>query len=872
MQTRQQISGGILHLNGSICYFESMEVNTASAIEPISPIAQASQDTPLSSETPQRNFLSKRMIIVGIVTVLITIAAATVFLSGDRSLPASVSEELTSEQVKTLSPAEVKFESFVNKFGNLNLPARVVSYKIKNNFSDEEAQEFGGKLGLSELKASSNGNLILSNLIDPQERGMMTFNKTSGAFEYESFGDFKPSSFGNSPVANALSLLRSLNLMDETVACDYTYNRKDAQFLNFVECHRDLSKVGGPIIDLVGSLNLSESASLTNVKVGLTNENSADDPQVINLNQGLNGKARPNDFNTITFGFYKDGGVRRISSNLRWLSQKSQFPKADLYSPEEALAKFSGQQATFSLTIPAGIGLVDWEKVYPGNMATSEVATIEDFALVYPDNSPSQANETYVPHYLIRGSALLSSGFTVKFSQALPALKNPDVAGVSTIAQAGKQLQIKTLQIPSPRGSSSVSNLASSIPSASSSITGNSSPIPVTLPSPTPELPLCFQSNIQSGGLSSSLIIRLSINGETYELRNNGAHGIYVYLTSTPRPDIVAIRQAFYDIVRDQYIINVAKWYRSKPERLNQVQSPQDIRNMFDEMNGIDSSFDCQYPLPSQAYITTVDAPLPQCGVGNENATAVNRITDEVAQAIFQAKGQGKIAELAGKPDLLYGNRLFNGDRGYLHWFLQPIDTGAGWTEETADAHACYISGTSPSIFVYSDSKIEITISPKSPLTYADPVIEAVGWTIITDRLGNINSPKSREYLYYEYDKSQVTFNQPPAGYVVASNTLPEFMTNLASKLGLNQKETAQLLREFNNEVKTDKKYLQIGIVPLSEIEEKLPLEIMPKPNNLKRLHFVVTPQDSYQNIPAPTINSIKRGGLTVIEFGVHSL
>lgn len=185
----------------------------------------------------------------------------------------------------------------------------------------------------------------------------------------------------------------------------------------------------------------------------------------------------------------------------------------------------------------------------------------------------------------------------------------------------------------------------------------------------------------------------------------------------------------------------------------------------------------------------------------------------------------------------------------------------------------CYVTGSSPSIFIYPKSKTKMSITP-SYITYADPAVINSTWTGFADTNGNFSTNNKIEFpfLYYEYTSTKVSFNTPTEGYSIPYNQWEQVITDISNQINLNKKELERLMTETLTELKQHpaSAYLNIYIVPQNEINQKLPLEISPKPKNLHRLHLLIKPSNNVINLATPVIQKFERDDFTVVEIGLR--
>lgn len=160
---------------------------------------------------------------------------------------------------------------------------------------------------------------------------------------------------------------------------------------------------------------------------------------------------------------------------------------------------------------------------------------------------------------------------------------------------------------------------------------------------------------------------------------------------------------------------------------------------------------------------------------------------------------------------------------------------------------ALRLTGYSPTIFTYSPNT---KVQPLIPVFYID---------------------NNREYFYYEYDSTNISFKKPTNGWIVDKKNLKAFSKNISQILGLNPLESERLLFELNFsavDVKSDK--LFIGLIPREEVDKKLPLKIESL-NNPKviRYHFYVA--KAKNNVKPPQLNPVQRDEFLILELGSFS-
>lgn len=733
-----------------------------------------------------------------------------------------------------------------------------------------EVLTFGQRLGLDQYKAPDDKFVVLYNLADSQNRGLLTFNRETGEFSFQSWGTHQavktPRGWPeDSPEVEELakSFLSSLGVIDQTVSCPITYQRKEMEGVTFVECHRDWSLAGLPILNFVGVLNIPEERSLASVALGSVDENFPDDPSIINTSTGDDGKVRPNDFNTTTVAVADDGRILSIDSNLRQIASATTAGQNQLLTPQEALGQFLNHRSQLSLTIPAGAGFVDLAKVYPENLAQAKKATITDYLFTYLEKPAGVSQSTLVPHYLIRGLAQLSSGYNVRFTETVPALKT----GLSFLAPLGgtvageKTIKLETFT-PGPTSPTPLPTNYSLTPPRSSE------------PPAKVECDLSMLEVIaEIPGIGKIGLFKQPLLGS----RTFGY--IYPDDPSLKKP-IEEVRRAFFvenpGLVSRQSAILVARYIRSHHDVLwrfgGSNPTVNDIYNLYDFINGLSE-------LGAYPNLANLKAPLSPKAL-NSLGTMVDdyfaywmsQVAEAAARQLIPAIQNGDIGNLAAENDLFPYTTI-------MPVAFQAIFYNFSSSNTITPSSRCeYLTGGSPSIYLYPQKPTQVTITLGSPLTYTDPAVRNNSWQVTAHPDGALKPDTrhqipdtNRHRLYYEYDKSKVSFTEPQEGFVVKRESLEAFLEdNLFPELGLNKQEVEDLLADVKTSLigSQDSPFINISFVDPKELNQKLPLEISPKPDKIYRIHLMFTPLDTPELLKAPKLLKITRSGFTAIELG----
>lgn len=715
-------------------------------------------------------------------------------------------------------------------------------------FSKEQASALSSKLGLTTYNEKSpEGFLEYSNLTSNTTRGIIDFNATSGTFIYQSYGEFIPETYktGKSPSVQATDLIKYLDIYDDTISCEITYKNIEVPGVTYVECHRDWDLLSAPLLNLGGVLNLPENVKVSSLVPGEVNkEISPPNPSLVEVSNGGNGLARPSDFNTITVGLYPNGAIQSISSTMRKISTSTTLAQTDIATPQEAIKAFENQQGKLSLTIPAGAGNPDLNKVYPGNTALTEVAAISEITPAFLDKPFNTLQDTYEPYYLIRGTAKLSSGYTVRFTQVVPALKS---ALESQKIASEKSLQLNTFNLP---------NKSPSVTRAQTNTTATVTPGKSTLPTSSVQpttIPASACQEIRKSDLAFGAVLNVPGYGDNIRLYYSSTAGnrTYSFVAPSPNPSaalVAAVRKEYFRALGESLAIYEAKTGKNP------------------------------YPYNIQRYSicparTKGDRCLNQAGI------------DEAIRSKTETKQASSVSELKEKSypvpvDLILDPKYYSNtsEDQLLLWAF--VDNYGGInnllppSNNPLQLRTCYITGNSPHIFVRSLSTRSISITTKSKLTYTDPPITGSTWVGEVKNNMFINKNGStRSSIYYEYDPKNIVFTNSETGYIVSTQDLQGLVSRIAEKLGLDANETQALITDTTNALVDlpDTKFVKISLINGSEINKELPLVVSPRPDTISRIHLMLSKINSPYSLPEPKIEKVKRGNYSVLELGAYA-
>jgi|GEM_PF-3975303 len=853
----------------------------------------------------------KKAIVIAIcILIILLIAGSIIILTHKTANPPSHTSITLKQQhqtaIQTTHPAPtINFQQYTTLPGitPFTIPQTINAYTFKNNFTNTAILSIAAKFGLTNIKTTNDNSLVVFNTTDIHHRGVMAFDKVSGSFTYQSFADVKPTSYttGMQPAAEAQAILQDIGLWDSTLSCSITYQQKNIAY-TYVECHRDWKKIGAPIYNPIGLLNISEETPLASLAEGAVDENTPEDPTITNVQlngigqPNAEGKARPNDFNTVTIAISPEGDIMDMVSNLRWFdpTKTTTVAQNQLYTRQQAISRLQNHLAVFSLTIPAGSGAVDLTKVYPSNQAFSSNATITDEQFAYIEKPEGILQTHFVPMYIFRGYTTLSSGYRVNFVQMIPALLDQTTFLSMNTTRASKRSLISTLMASiisqlSPQAFAQTPIPDSGLQLRSFDLTpttlNNPTDVPIT---PTNSLTPTVKPTLSP---SKNLVCNFGVANETITIPGLGQMSLsrsgntYQFVstnTDFPINSIQDVLNALSNAASQQYAILIASMLQQFLPEGSHTMDGYDLSTTdgVKQLLTNDSKF-ATIPLPPKDVIgvSSVGVEGDNKSISNPyqldafalknaspftilNTTSVQSVQQQILPILASAIQNNQLATLANQDNPFPANMISELD---FVTFIQKSFAG----------QRCYVTGNSPLLFVYSPIKQVVHITLPSSTTYMDPSSTNLQWDVITNPNGTLQVGQASrvvsQNLYFEYNPS-VTLSPTLTGYIFPLSQWQSRLHLIARQLGLTINETAALQREAGNIIKIlpTAPYVRFSFANQHELEKKLPLSISPQPTHIYRFDILITPLSQAKAVQEPQLQPLQRNGLTVIEIGAR--
>lgn len=177
-----------------------------------------------------------------------------------------------------------------------------------------------------------------------------------------------------------------------------------------------------------------------------------------------------------------------------------------------------------------------------------------------------------------------------------------------------------------------------------------------------------------------------------------------------------------------------------------------------------------------------------------------------------------------------------------------------------------------PVIYLYpkNDQKVHVEVTPGNGLSFTDPQYKN-GWNVLARKNGeliNLEDEKKYPYLFWE-GASDVYYETPTQGFVVAQNNLNSFLDEKLAKLGLISQEISDFKEFWIPEMqKENKPYYFVTFLSKRYIDSLAPLSISPQPDTIIRVMMDFEGLEKPEKVSELKINTPERKGFTAVEWG----
>lgn len=725
--------------------------------------------------------------------------------TGNQTPPAMVKDVASS----AIQAPQVSFGTWTGLQATATYPTSASVYTFKTNYTFDEAKAILNKLGFkSDIDTQGSAVVGYDSAGDGKNIALAAIDLTNGNMAYNSTDGIKLPA-GATLEAKSIALLRTVGLYDSTLVAGAQYKNRKHPGKTFIEVHRSWEKIGLPVFNAVGLMNIPETQKLSTLSLATVNANTPADADIYATSDNSDGHMRSDDFNTITLGISDaDQTVTLIKSNVRPF-QTAAPTTSSLISYDDAVAMLKAGTYEFIYTTPAGGGSgMPWETVFPQNKAEAQTATVTESLVAYLESHPTSTQDMLKPYYIFRGTAQLNSGYMAAFVAAVPATAKTVGLNLVPVAHA---------QSDQGQKQSTFEMQATQPPANNNPLTPTSIP-PIQSGSPLP--PAAGDQSVCEPAVADMLTI-INYGGTYfgYALRPGRDTNEWYYI---PTSGSVAV---------DTVVIT-------------------NLQTLVNQLQGALSG----QPLQQNVAQPTVAQNLtPTVYQTNVNDTGQKQSTFEVPT----------VAQVTYAPVKVETRDL------EIRQFKKII----GDIQDQVDYCPIRLTGSSPSLFIYAPANTNTTVQPGAQLTYSDPYIaNGATWNATSLGNGSLNiNGVERGYAYYEYRGA--SFNRPETGWVINKNDVSSFVnTVLASSLRLNANEAERAVFELNHAAgSVDADTIFVGLVSTEEVNAQLPLAISPKPQVAYRYHFYVAAASANETVEAPALEAITRAPYMIVELGSYA-
>ena len=175
-----------------------------------------------------------------------------------------------------------------------------------------------------------------------------------------------------------------------------------------------------------------------------------------------------------------------------------------------------------------------------------------------------------------------------------------------------------------------------------------------------------------------------------------------------------------------------------------------------------------------------------------------------------------------------------------------------------------------PIIYIYPEESMELSIKLSNPekITCSYPEYDN-GWNVIANPDGTLIDKKTSRKLYSLYWEgiSDNSFSNVNDGFVIKGKDTSKFLEEKLKILGLNDIEAEEFIIYWLPKMQSNK-YNYIRFATTEEINKIMPLEFSVKPDTLIRILMQYKPLNKYINVNEQVLETPRRDGFVVVEWG----
>ncbi|MDR1123310.1 MAG: hypothetical protein LBL61_01605 [Elusimicrobiota bacterium] len=175
-----------------------------------------------------------------------------------------------------------------------------------------------------------------------------------------------------------------------------------------------------------------------------------------------------------------------------------------------------------------------------------------------------------------------------------------------------------------------------------------------------------------------------------------------------------------------------------------------------------------------------------------------------------------------------------------------------------------------PIIYLYSQKEQQTTIKinyKNGRITVSYPKYKD-GWDVVAHPDGKIiNSEDKKEYSYLFWEGVGKTDYDMTKGFVVKGEDSVNFLQESLAKLGLMPKEYNEFIVYWLPQMLSNK-YNLIHFATKAEYDDRIVLDVKPKPDSVLRIFMVFKKLDKFIEVAPQEFKPFERKGFAVVEWG----
>lgn len=180
------------------------------------------------------------------------------------------------------------------------------------------------------------------------------------------------------------------------------------------------------------------------------------------------------------------------------------------------------------------------------------------------------------------------------------------------------------------------------------------------------------------------------------------------------------------------------------------------------------------------------------------------------------------------------------------------------------------VVNSKPIIYLYptEETQVEVKLVNNGKITCSYPKYKE-SWNVKAKPNGDLEDLDTGKNLYSLYYESEVVkdYKVEAEGFIVKGEDVAEFLEEKLEILGLNSKEKEEFIVYWLPKLEANK-YNYIRFASTAEIENNMPLEIIPKPDTTIRVLMTFKGLEAPIQVKEQKLEQVQRNGFVAVEWG----